>query len=75
MAQDFRAAFGLGPDDVHIADLDVGGVALAAIQGLYAQVQEENARLKAELEQKSKAIDSMQKQLDAITARLNTPAR
>jgi hypothetical protein len=39
MAQDFYSAFGLGLDDKHIATLDEGGVALAAIQGLYRQNQ------------------------------------
>src|SRR5262249_27589143 len=34
MAQDFYAAFKVGPDDKHIATIDEGGVALAAIQGL-----------------------------------------
>jgi len=38
MAQDFRAAFGLGPDDRHIATVDADGVALAAIQALYRRV-------------------------------------
>jgi hypothetical protein len=33
MAQDFRAAFGLGEDDKHISTMDEGGVALAAVQG------------------------------------------
>jgi len=50
-AQDFYAAFGLGQDDRHIAALDSSGVALAAIQGLYQQVQQlqaDNAALKAE---------------------------
>jgi len=32
MAQDFRAAFGLGHDDKGIAIIDADGVALAAIQ-------------------------------------------
>jgi hypothetical protein len=32
MAQDFYAAFGLGPDERHITPLDAAGVALAAIQ-------------------------------------------
>ena len=32
MAQDFRAAFGLGPNDTSIATVDADGVALAAIQ-------------------------------------------
>jgi hypothetical protein len=36
-AQDFRAAYGLGPDDKHLAALDTNGVALAAIQALDAQ--------------------------------------
>lgn len=71
MAQDFHATFGLGPDDIHIADIDLGGVALAAIQGLYAQVREENALLRNELDAKSAEIAAMQKQLDAIAAQLN----
>jgi hypothetical protein len=53
MAQDFRAAFGLGPDDKHIATVDADGVALAAIQGLNQLLQAtraENAELKARLE-------------------------
>jgi len=39
MAQDFRSAFGLGEDARHIDTIDEGGVALAAIQGLYRQNQ------------------------------------
>jgi hypothetical protein len=39
MAQDFRAAFGLGEDDKHIATVDADGVALAAIQGLNDKVE------------------------------------
>ena len=34
-AQDFYAAFRLGPDNRHITTVDSDGVALAAIQGLY----------------------------------------
>ena len=47
MAQDFAAAFGLGADDRHIFPLDAGGVALAAIQGLHALVQAQEARIAA----------------------------
>ena len=51
MAQDFYAAFAVGPDDKHIATVDEGGVTLAAIQGLNQKV--ETGRLKTEsLEQK-----------------------
>ena len=38
VAQDFRAAFGLGDGDRTIATVDADGVALAAIQGLNAKV-------------------------------------
>lgn len=47
MAQDFHAAFGVGPDDKHIATVDADGVALAAIQGLHQKLQEQAARLQA----------------------------
>jgi hypothetical protein len=45
VSEDFRAAFGLnGEDDKHIADVDEGGVALAAIQGLNQRLTEELSR-------------------------------
>jgi hypothetical protein len=47
MAQDFSAAFGLGSDDRSISTLDSSGVALAAIQALYEEVQELRKRLAA----------------------------
>lgn len=40
MAQDFRAAFGLGTDDRSIVTIDADGVALTAIQGLNEKVKE-----------------------------------
>ncbi|MBK9139971.1 MAG: tail fiber domain-containing protein [Verrucomicrobia bacterium] len=47
MAQDFHAAFGVGPDEKHIATVDADGVALAAIQGLNQKVEEQAAALRA----------------------------
>ena len=47
MAQDFYAAFNVGPDDKHIATVDADGVALAAIQGLNQKVEEKEARITA----------------------------
>ena len=44
-AQDFHAAFGLGEDDTTISTVDEQGVALAAVQGLYATVQDKDARI------------------------------
>ena len=54
MAQDFRAAFGLGHDDTTISTVDSAGVALAAIQGLHHLVQKKDARIAA-LENKMQA--------------------
>jgi hypothetical protein len=53
MAQDFRRAFGLGLDERHISTVDEGGIALAAIQGLYealVELKKENATLRARLD-------------------------
>jgi hypothetical protein len=41
MAQDFHAAFGLGETPKGISTVDADGVALAAIQGLNAKVEEQ----------------------------------
>jgi hypothetical protein len=57
MAQDFREAFTLGHDEKHISVIDEGGVALAAIQGLNAKLDEKDARIK-DLE---KSMDELKK--------------
>jgi hypothetical protein len=73
VAQDFYAAFGVGPDDKHIATVDESGVALAAIQGLNEKVEtrsqksedriqkleSENLELRRELETLKRAIGSL----------------
>jgi len=61
MAQDFHAAFGLnGADDKHIATVDEGGVALAAIQGLNQKLDEKDAE-----------IENLKRQNDSLATRLN----
>ncbi|HAA26530.1 MAG TPA: hypothetical protein DCE56_01155 [Cyanobacteria bacterium UBA8553] len=55
MAQDFAAAFGVGEDNRLINVVDADGVALAAIQGLYQQLQE-----------KTSVISTMRAELDAL---------
>jgi hypothetical protein len=53
MGQDFYSLFNIGTDEKHIAPIDEGGVALAAIQGLNAKLEEarqENVSLKARLD-------------------------
>lgn len=59
MAEDFRAAFGLGADTAHLAPADTAGVALAAIQGL-------NQRL----ERKELRIEELEAQLEDVAAQL-----
>ena len=49
MVQDFAAAFGVGENDTTISTVDADGVALAAIQGLNAKLEAENATLKSQL--------------------------
>ncbi len=49
VAEDFHAAFGLGSDGLSISTTDASGVALAAIQGLNAKLEAENAALRTEL--------------------------
>jgi hypothetical protein len=52
MAQDFYAAFGLGTQNTSIGVLDGSGVAIAAIQGLHAELRERDgaiAKLRAQL--------------------------
>jgi hypothetical protein len=50
MAQDFYAAFNVGEDERHIATVDEGGVALAAIQGLNQKLEERLMQKEAEME-------------------------
>ena len=71
-AQDFRAAFGLGYDDKSIALVDTEGVALAAIQGLYAELKERNATIAqqqreiAELRERMSQVESLRGELAAL---------
>lgn len=58
-AQDFHSAFGLGQDDKHIASIDEGGVALAAIQGVYELAKEREIQ-----------IEKLQKQVSELRAEL-----
>jgi hypothetical protein len=68
MAQDFRAAFGLGTDDKGIATVDADGVALAAIQGL-------NQKLEAQARQKDVEIGELKQTVAELKELLNTLLR
>ncbi len=45
MAQDFYDSFSVGEDDKHISTVDADGISLAAIQGLYSIVQDQEAKI------------------------------
>jgi hypothetical protein len=62
MAQDFYAAFGLGDSERYINTLDADGVALAAVQGLYAK----NQALEAENADLQTQIDGLETRLTAL---------
>jgi hypothetical protein len=68
VAQDFHAAFGLnGRDDLHIADLDEGGVALAAIKGLNQKVESENDALRAENANLKTRLERLERFMEVTT--------
>jgi len=67
MAQDFKAAFGVGENDKTITTVDADGVALAAIQGL-------NQKLEAELKAKDTHIEALQKRVERLEELLNALA-
>ena len=72
MAQDFYEKFGLGESDRLITTLDIGGVALAAIQGTYNVIQEQEkeiSELKAENQELRELIKDIDNRLSEIEQR------
>jgi hypothetical protein len=61
MAQDFRAAFGLGAHETAIATVDADGVALAAIQGLNQKLNQELKRRDAENAELKQRLEALEK--------------
>jgi hypothetical protein len=69
MAQDFKAAFGLGADHTSIATVDADGVALAAIQGLNRKVEigkTELAELRSELKRRDAENATLKARLERL---------
>jgi hypothetical protein len=79
MAQDFAAAFGLGPDDTHVAPSDVAGVSLAAVQGLNRKLEQRlqanDARFEQRLRAKDAEIEALEARLAALEALVRAAAR
>jgi len=67
MAQDFRAAFGLGFDSQHISTIDTDGVALSALKGLIEELQERKERSAAQ----AKRLQELQAELEALQKRVS----
>jgi Chaperone of endosialidase len=75
-AQDFHQAFGLGLDDKHIGTIDEGGVALAAIQGLYRQNQalrRKNSMLISRLASHNARLTKLEREV--ASSRANPPRK
>jgi chromosome segregation ATPase len=73
MAQDFKAAFGLGETDTGITSVDADGVALAAIQGLNEKVEGRmqsaevrTGELERKLEEKDTEIAELKRSLNEL---------
>jgi hypothetical protein len=65
-SQDFSGAFGVGEDGSHISAVDADGVALSAIQGLYAIVKEKDEAIRKLEGQNQRLMD----RLEAIEKKL-----
>lgn len=69
MAQDFRAAFGVGKDEKTIAMVDADGVALASIQGLVEELKERDKaidKLKEQNKNLSRSIEKINERLNSL---------
>jgi trimeric autotransporter adhesin len=60
-AQDFHAAFGLGPDDRHITTVDADGVLFAAVQGLLQLVDDQQEQIEATQEQVRALLETVER--------------
>ena len=69
MAQDFRAAFGLGASDRTLDTIDTDGVALAAIQGLSSRMDEWIAAKEAEIAELREANTVLARRLASLESR------
>jgi hypothetical protein len=62
IAEDFKAAFGLGGDERYIGTVDADGVALAAIQGLNRKLERENEALRASVAALVERLDALERE-------------
>jgi trimeric autotransporter adhesin len=66
MAEDFRAAFGLGDEDTSIGVLDIAGVNMASVQAL----ERRTAELREELADRDRRIAELEARMLRLEALL-----
>ena len=67
VAQDFYSTFNIGTDNKHIAPIDEGGVALAAIKGLNQKVEEQRVAL----QQKETEVTELKARMEMLEQLIN----
>ena len=65
VAQDFKAAFGVGETETGINTVDADGIALAAIQGLNRKLEEQLKARDTEIQLLKNALAELKNRLDA----------
>ena len=66
MGQDFHSLFKIGTDEKHIAPIDEGGVAFAAIQGLNEKVEGRSQQAKDQIEELKVENAELKHRLEAL---------
>jgi hypothetical protein len=81
MAQDFRAAFGLGESDLLINSIDIDGVNLAGVQALTTRTDELRAQVQSltaqngALRGRVAELEARLQRIEALLARPAAPAQ
>jgi len=73
VAQDFKAAFGVGENDTTITTVDADGVAFAAIQGLNQLSQEKDRKIAtqgARIEKQARAVRQLSALVKTLAAKI-----
>jgi uncharacterized small protein (DUF1192 family) len=68
-AQDFKAAFGLGPDETHITPLDIASVAVVGVKELHKMIEVRDAEIaehEAKLAEREAEIAALKQRLAVL---------
>ena len=70
MGQDFYTTFNIGTDEKHIAPIDEGGIAFAAIQGLNQKLESRNEKAETQMEQLAAENAELKEKILSLETRL-----